>query len=93
MRREARLKPEYAHLYPGMEPGAWEAAAILDDRVLACRQLLTSGGFLLNDRALNAEHFEFRGGSAPRGAAPDRLAADSRGAQHEAVGGAFSDNR
>jgi hypothetical protein len=48
---------------------------------------------VLSDRALNAEHFEFRGGSAPRGAAPDRLAADSRGAQHEAVGGAFSDNR
>lgn len=80
MRREARLKPEYAHLYPGLEPGAWESAAVLADRVLACRLLMPSGGFVLSDRALNEGHFEFRGGSAPRGTGPDKLAADSRGA-------------
>ena len=93
MRREARLKPEYAHLYPGLEPAAWESAAILADRVLACRLLLPSGGFVLSDWALNVEHFEFRGGSPPRDIAPDRLVADSRAAQPEPVGGAFSESR
>jgi hypothetical protein len=78
MVREARLREEYAHLYPGLEPGVWESAAVLSDRVLACRLLLPSGGFVLSDRALTNGHFEFRGGSAARGAAPEKLAADPR---------------
>jgi hypothetical protein len=78
MRREARLKQEYAHLYPGLESGAWESAAVLADKVLACRLLHPSGGFVLSDRALSTGHFEFRGGLPPRGAAPATLAADPR---------------
>jgi hypothetical protein len=80
MKREARLRPEYAHLYPGIVPGAWEGAGVLADKVLACRLLLPSGGFVLNSRALHAEHFEFRGGSGPRLVPPDRLAGDARAA-------------
>lgn len=78
MRREARLKPEYAHLYPGLEAGAWESAGALADKVLACRLLLPSGGFVLSDRVLATGHFEFRGGSPPRGTAPEKLAEDLR---------------
>jgi len=80
MHREARLKREHAHLYPGIEPGAWESAAVLADKVLACRLLLPSGGFVLNERALSGGHFEFRGGAGPRLAAPERLALDPRAA-------------
>jgi hypothetical protein len=78
MRREARLRVEHAHLYPGVEPGVWESAAVLGEKVLACRLLLPSGGFVLSDRALNAGHFEFRGGSGSRMVAPERLAEDPR---------------
>jgi hypothetical protein len=80
MRREARLRQEYAHLYPGLEPGVWESAAVLADRVLACRLLLPSGGFVLSDRVLGAGHFEFRGGTPPRGVGPEKLATDPRAA-------------
>jgi hypothetical protein len=78
MRREARLKVEHAHLYPGVAPGVWESAAVLGEKVLACRLLLPSGGFVLSDRALNAGHFEFRGGSGSRVVAPERLVEDPR---------------
>lgn len=80
MTREARLKPEHAHFYPGVEPGTWQPAAVLADMVLACRLLLPSGGFVLNGRALSGGHFDFRGGVGPRLAAPDRLALDPRAA-------------
>ena len=68
MQREARLKPEHAHLYPGIQPDRWEGARILSDKVLACRLLQPSGGFVLNERALHPEHFEFRGGTQRNGA-------------------------
>jgi hypothetical protein len=80
MTRQARLKPEFAHLYPGVEPDAWHAAAALADTVLACRLLRPSGGFGLNDRAMSGGHFEFRGGAAPRTPPPERLALDPRAA-------------
>ena len=78
MQREARLRLEHAHLYPGVEPNRWECARVLSDKVLACRLLMPSGGFVLNERALHAEHFEFRGGEGPRTVVPDRLALDPR---------------
>jgi hypothetical protein len=88
MRREARLKVECAHLYPGVEPGVWESAGVLADRVLSARLLRPSNGFILSDRALAEEHFEFRGGSRQRVAAPapSDIAADPRAARTEGVG-------
>ena len=80
MTREARLKPEYAHLYPGIEPGAWETAAELAERALVCRLLLPSEGFVLGTRTLGGGHFDFRGGAGPRRARPLRLAHDPRAA-------------
>ena len=58
--REARLRPEYATLYPEIEPGVWMSAALLSARRLARMQLDGQAGALA--RVLDPEHFEFRGG-------------------------------
>ena len=63
-RREARLRPEHAGLYPGVRAGIWEAAAVLVDRIVAAR-LLRGGPLEICGRVLSDEHFEFRGGSKP----------------------------
>ena len=60
-RREARVRPEHAHRYPGLHAGQWESAATLADRVLA-RALLRGRDTSLWVRLLHDEHFEFRGG-------------------------------
>ncbi len=80
MTRQARLKPEFASCYPGIEPDIWHPASALADQVLACRLLLPSGGFGLDERAMSGGHFEFRGGALPRSSAPERLALDPRAA-------------
>ena len=67
--REARLRPEFARLYPGIEPGAWHDAAALAEQVLNEHLLRPSPGYMLSDRLLTKEHFEFRGshpGDRPR---------------------------
>lgn len=67
--REARLRPEFAHLYPTLTPGQWEPAARIAEVVLARLLLLEISEAPMQDRALNAEHFEFRGetsGRSPR---------------------------
>jgi len=61
-RREARLRPEFAALYPGLEPGAWEDAAVLAEHILSEHLLRPSPGYMLSDRVLAKEHFDFRGG-------------------------------
>ena len=63
-RREARLRPEHAGLYPGVRAGAWEPAAVLVDRIVAAR-LLRGGQLEITGRVLSDEHFEFRGGGGP----------------------------
>jgi hypothetical protein len=60
-RREARVRPEHAHRYPGLRVGQWESAAVLADRVLA-GALLRGRDTSLWVRVLRDEHFEFRGG-------------------------------
>jgi hypothetical protein len=67
--REARLRPEFAHLYPTLTPGQWEPAARIAEVVLARLLLLEISEAPIQDRVLNEEHFEFRGdtpGSSPR---------------------------
>jgi hypothetical protein len=67
MRREAKLKPEAAHLYPSLDPEMWYTAAALTGFVKGTR--LLNNGIPLEDslRLLDPEHFEFRGGSPRRG--------------------------
>jgi [ribosomal protein S18]-alanine N-acetyltransferase len=76
--REARLRPEFADLYPTLTPGQWEPAARVAEVVLARLLLLEISEAPLRERVLNEEHFEFRG-ETPDGAprAPTR-AADAR---------------
>ncbi|HXE58791.1 MAG TPA: hypothetical protein VNK43_12380 [Gemmatimonadales bacterium] len=59
--REARLRPEFAHLYPGLTPGKWEPAARIAEAVLSRLRLLELSEVPAQDRVLNEEHFEFRG--------------------------------
>ena len=76
--REARLRPEFADLYPTLTPDQWEPAARIAEVVLA-RAIGRPDGAAqapLHDRVLNEKHFEFRGETpdgAPRKAASSRL--------------------
>jgi hypothetical protein len=60
--REARLKAEFAHLYPPLEPGRWEPAALMADRLVAWLVRQPNRGYVAPERVLRSEHFEFRGG-------------------------------
>jgi len=59
--REARLRPEFAHLYPTLTAGQWEPAARIAEVVLARLLLLEISEAPIQDRVLKEEHFEFRG--------------------------------
>ena len=59
--REARLRPEFAARYPYLTPDVWELAAVLTDRVVAAILGRPGGRFISRERALDPEHFEFRG--------------------------------
>ncbi|MBA3658843.1 MAG: hypothetical protein H0W67_04535 [Gemmatimonadales bacterium] len=62
--REVRLRPEFAHLYEGLEPGAWlrakEWAVAVVDRARRARAAS------VHQRTFDPRHFEFRGGMPPR---------------------------
>jgi hypothetical protein len=62
--REARLKPEFAHLYPALEPDQWAPAALMADRMVAWLLRQPDRGYVAPERVLKSEHFEFRGGAA-----------------------------
>jgi hypothetical protein len=64
VRREVRLKPEFAALYPGLRPDVWYSAAWLSARQFArtrCDGVAESIAEVLNE-----QHFEFRGGRPRR---------------------------
>jgi hypothetical protein len=69
--REARLKPEFAHLYPPLEPGRWESAAKMADRVVAWLLRQPDKGYVAPERVLRSEHFDFRGGTGQAGTRQD----------------------
>jgi hypothetical protein len=58
--RQAMLKPEFAHLYPGIPANEWQPAAVMTDLVMALRPRGATGP-VDRDRALDGPHFEFRG--------------------------------
>lgn len=62
--RQVRLRPEFASLYPGLDPGVWESATELAERLLAQHAIQPSPGYMVSDRVLPDEHFEFEGGAA-----------------------------
>ena len=67
MRREARLRPQYAHLYPMLKPDTWEVAALTAERVVTTRLQQLDETYVLHDRVLPDSHFEFRGGASRNG--------------------------
>jgi hypothetical protein len=75
MLREARLRPEYAHLYPMLVAGAWDSAAATADKVAAIRLQQLAETYVLHDRVLPESHFEFRGGTPRRHLGPTEGAA------------------
>jgi hypothetical protein len=66
--RLVRLRPEFASLYPGLDPMVWETATELAAKLLAQHAVQPSSGYMLSNRILPDEHFEFEGGT-PRGSA------------------------
>ena len=58
--REARLKPEYATLYPGIQPGVWMPASAIGQQLLLWH--LTAPDMPQGERLMAQEHFDFRGG-------------------------------
>ena len=60
--RLVRLRSEFAGLYPGLDPMVWETATEVMARLLAQHLIQPSPGYMLTDRLLPQEHFEFQGG-------------------------------
>ena len=60
--REARLRPEFADLYPTLTPGQWEPAARIAETVLARLLLLEISEAPLQDRVLRGRAFRVPGG-------------------------------
>jgi hypothetical protein len=60
--REARLRPDFADKYVGIEPDVWISAARLAEQLIT--RLLREGvsDEELPQRVLDPAHFEFRGG-------------------------------
>ena len=58
--REARLRPEFASLYPGVEPGVWLPATTVGQKLLLWH--LATSVTPQGERLMAEEHFEFRGG-------------------------------
>ncbi len=59
--REARLRPEWADQYPGIDADVWQVAAQLVPIVLRHRMQGRSS-WEFSERILLDDHFEFRGG-------------------------------
>lgn len=64
--REARLRPEYAELYPVLPPGVWMSASDIGRHLLLWH--LATARSPSGDRLISEEHFEFRGGERRSGA-------------------------
>jgi hypothetical protein len=62
--REARLRADFAYLYPGLDSSAWTPVETLINRVVT---LLygdpANSGRITGARLLREDHFEFRGAS------------------------------
>jgi hypothetical protein len=62
--RQARLRPEYAHIYPCLVPDIWELAAVVVEKVIAWR-LQQRRGLMERAQVLDPRHFDFRDSPRP----------------------------
>ena len=63
--REVRLRREYAGLYPGLEAGTWVPSTQWAAAIVSMAHEARHDN--LYRRTFDPRHFEFRGGSGPRG--------------------------
>jgi hypothetical protein len=63
--REARLRPEFASLYPSLQPGVWLPATTVGQKLLLWH--LATAATPQGERLMTEEHFEFRGGGTAEG--------------------------
>lgn len=62
--REARLKPEYADLYPGLTTDTWmPVETLLRHIATLLHSRRAEPDTIVGDRLIREEHFEFRGDS------------------------------
>jgi hypothetical protein len=59
LERQARLKPQFAALYPGVAAGEWMPAWVLAEQLLARAE---QQGVPPGERVCQPAHIEFRGG-------------------------------
>ena len=59
--RQALLKHAFAKHYPGIQPGEWQPATLMTERVLALRSRDRRSAPIPLDRVLDENHFDFRG--------------------------------
>jgi hypothetical protein len=73
-RREARLRPDFDYLYPGVEANTWfPVERLIQDVVILLYGDGSKSGVITGERLLREDHFEFRGSSPrPRGLPPNR---------------------
>lgn len=64
-RREARLRPEFAELYPVLPPGVWMTASDIGRQLLLWH--LATARAPHGERLFCEEHFDFRGGERRSG--------------------------
>jgi hypothetical protein len=69
--REARLQPQFAHLYPAITAGQWDSASTMADRMVAWLLHQPNARVIATDRILPPEHFEFRGEATRPSSLPD----------------------
>jgi hypothetical protein len=68
--RQALLKHAFAKHYPGIQPGEWQPATLMTERVLALRSRDGRSAPIPLDRVLDQSHFDFRG--VPSGGTQDQ---------------------
>ena len=59
LERQARLKPQYASLYPGVVAGEWIPAWVLAEQLMNTAE---QRGVAAGERVCDPAHYEFRGG-------------------------------
>ena len=69
--REAKLRPEFASLYPSLEPGVWLPATTVGQKLLLWH--LATAATPQGERLMTEEHFEFRGSSDRPDGLPSHL--------------------
>jgi hypothetical protein len=63
--REAKLRSQYAKLYPGLKPGIWMPVETLLRHITdLIHQDRSRAGVITGTRLLHQDHFDFRGSSA-----------------------------